>query len=114
MRSPGRKNTLLVIGLSVVALCGCTRSDSSDGMNHFTIETSGRTKATPQIDTHIPTPDDAISIQPTGATPQALPSIESAPLNNASIDTVLDELDAALFELEVLLGSTEDWDVPLP
>jgi hypothetical protein len=114
MHCSSRKSTLLIICLNAVALSGCTRFDNGE-VRRFPIKASRRTTATQRIETIVPTPDaPGESIPPEKASPQTLPPTAPVPMNNASGEPVLDELDAALRDLESLLGSTEDWDVPQP
>jgi hypothetical protein len=115
MRRPSRKSNLLIVSLSVVALSGCTRFDPRDSVRRFPIEVSRRTTATQQIETPIlPSDTPSGSNLPDEASPQALPSMGSTSMDQLSVEPVLDELDAALAELESLIGSTENWEVPQP
>lgn len=105
------KSFILLLVVSAAALSSCTRRDRQllqyrEGLEARSLE--ARTPATG-------IPDRAtLDPQPGTRSTQQEAQPESTPSTAGDAGDVIDELDQALMELEQLLGSTEQWDIPLP
>jgi hypothetical protein len=102
-------SSLSLLILSAVALCGCTReisevkrSITTEEIQGSNFQDSARLEGlTPSGNTHSLT--------------QESPSVEITPQHDPEVaDSILDELDLVLLELEASLDAETEWEFELP
>jgi hypothetical protein len=114
MHASRTRTCLLILGLSAVAISGCTRLDARRLERPLGQEPPSPTAEQTSLGTALPEADPEPLVTAEESNTRAIPPSQPAPEHSAEVESVFNELDSALLALESLLGSTVTWDLNLP